>query len=219
MRTGSATRPAPLGVEFREVRFAISVGTGKLERMIPGVAYTKGRLLVATPPLDDPNFDRTVVYMIEHDDDGAVGVVLNRPSGIELPDVLDRWRDRLAQPACLYEGGPVETEALIALARRQGDVEDDEHQVAITDNLSSVDLSSDPALVTTAVDIRVFQGYSGWGPGQLDLEMAAGGWLVLDADDDDLFSSEPDTLWRRVLSRQPGRLAWLAEAPEDLSSN
>ncbi len=140
--------------------------------MIPGLGYTKGRLLVATPPLDDPNFDRTVVYMIEHDDEGAVGVVLNRPSGIELPDVLDRWNDRLASPGCLYEGGPVETEALIALARRQGELDaDDEHQVAITDNLASIDLSSDPALVTAAVDIRVFQGYSGWGPGQLDLEI------------------------------------------------
>jgi putative transcriptional regulator len=201
------------------VAFAIGARSGRLAVMIPVGLNTKGRLLVATPPLDDPNFDRTVVYMIEHDEAGAVGVVINRPSGLELPDVLDRWNERLATPGCLYEGGPVETEALIALARRRGEHADDEHQVAITDGLSSVDLSSDPTLVTDTGEIRVFQGYSGWGPGQLDLEIAAGGWLVLDPADDDLFSSQPETLWRRVLGRQPGRLAWLAAAPEDLSLN
>jgi putative transcriptional regulator len=210
-----------VGGEFARLRVVspIAAVTGRLAAMIPGETYTKGRLLVATPPLDDPNFDRTVVYVIEHDEGGAVGVVINRPSGIELPDVLDRWNDRLAEPGGLYEGGPVETEALIALGRLHGDITDDEHQVAITDRLTSIDLSSDPALVTDAGEIRVFQGYSGWGPGQLDLEIVAGGWLVLDATDDDMFSDEPEALWRRVLSRQPGRLAWLAEAPEDLSFN
>ena len=149
--------------------------------MIPVGLNTKGRLLVATPPLDDPNFDRTVVYMIEHDDGGRRrrgdqpserhraprrARPLERPARHSRLPVRgrpgrDRSTDRPRPP-------PAATDA------------DDEHQVAITDDLSSIDLSSDPTLVTDTGEIRVFQGYSGWGPGQLDLEIAAGGWLVLD---------------------------------------
>ncbi|MDQ3738090.1 MAG: YqgE/AlgH family protein [Actinomycetota bacterium] len=183
-------------------------------------AATKGRLLVATPPLDDPNFDRAVVFVIEHDDDGALGVVLNRPIGADLPGPLERWEDRLTAPDCLFEGGPVETHALIALGHRTpAGAAEDEHQVSLTATISSVDLSVDPALVTGVESLRVFQGYSGWGANQLDAEIAAGGWIVLDAVDDDVFTSEPGRLWRQVLGRQPGRLSWLAAAPDDLSLN
>lgn len=186
-------------------------------------AATKGRLLVATPPLDDPNFDRAVVFVIEHDDEAALGVVLNRPIGVELPVPLDRWEYRLTAPACLFEGGPVETNALIALGHRQpvaadGD-HDDEHLVPLTGTIASVDLSVDPALVSGLKSLRVFQGYSGWGANQLDAEIEAGGWVVLDATDGDVFTSEPGDLWRQVLARQPGRLSWLAAAPDDLSLN
>nr|MDQ3311262.1 YqgE/AlgH family protein [Actinomycetota bacterium] len=73
------------------------------------VATTRGRLLVATPPLDDPNFDRSVVFVLEHDDAGALGVVLNRVSDEPVPDALDRWQDRLTEPSMIFEGGPVET--------------------------------------------------------------------------------------------------------------
>ncbi len=186
-------------------------------------AATKGRLLVATPPLDDPNFDRAVVFVIEHDDDGALGVVLNRPIGVVLPGPLERWQDRLTAPACLFEGGPVETHALIALGHRSqravADHDDDEHHVLLTGTISSVDLSVDPALVTMLQSLRVFQGYSGWNANQLDAEIEAGGWIVLDAADGDVFTSEPGDLWRQVLARQSGRLSWLAGAPDDLSLN
>ena len=77
---------------------------------------TKGRLLVATPPLGDPNFDRSVVYMLEHTDDGAVGVVLNRPGPETVIEGLEAWMDRLSPPAVVFGGGPVELDALIALA-------------------------------------------------------------------------------------------------------
>lgn len=187
---------------------------------------TKGRLLVATPPLDDPNFDRSVVFILEHDDDGALGVVLNRPTDQELPGVLDRWEDHLTEPPCIFVGGPVETQALIALGWRRpssgaaadGDG-DDEHEIRLTSTISSIDLSVDPALVTGFQSVRVFQGYSGWGAEQLDHEIAAGGWMVLDAADDDVFTTAPTSLWRQVLSRQPGTLSWLAAAPDDLSMN
>lgn len=184
-------------------------------------AVTKGRLLVATPPLDDPNFDRAVVFVIEHDGDGALGVVLNRPIGVELPRPLEPWEDLLSAPDCLFEGGPVETHALIALGHRtsQSAGGDDDHQMPLTATISSVDLSADPALVTGVGSLRVFQGYSGWGASQLDVEIAAGGWIVVDALDDDVFTPEPGDLWRQVLARQPGRLSWLAGAPDDLSLN
>jgi putative transcriptional regulator len=182
---------------------------------------TKGRLLVATPPLEDPNFDRTVVFMLEHHDDGAIGVVINRPSVEALDEPLDRWTELQAAPTSIFAGGPVEPNALIALAATHAPLaESDEHLSPITGRIASADLTADPALVAPEVaGIRVFRGYAGWGPGQLEDEIAAGAWLVLDSETDDVFSDHPDELWRNVLRRQPGRLAWLADAPDDLSSN
>ncbi|MDO8362429.1 MAG: YqgE/AlgH family protein [Actinomycetota bacterium] len=178
----------------------------------------KGRLLVATPPLADPNFDRTVVYMLEHTADGAVGVVLNRPLDEPPPDALYAWEDHLTPPATIFQGGPVDLDALIALAHLDNPAEGAWSQV--TDMLGSIDLMLDPAEVATGVHrLRVFRGYSGWGAAQLDDEYAAGAWMVLPAEADDVFSPEPGDLWRTVLRRQGGRLAWLANAPDDLSAN
>ena len=98
--------------------------------------------------------------------------------------------------------------------------DDDEHLSPITESISSADLTADPAIVAAAVhEVRVFRGYAGWGPGQLDGEIESGAWLVLDSQPGDVFSNRPDELWRNVLRRQPGRLAWLANAPDDLSLN
>jgi len=182
---------------------------------------TKGRLLIATPPLADPNFDRSVVFMLEHHDEGAIGVVLNRPTIENLDEPLDRWSDLQSSPGSVFVGGPVETNALIALASVKSPVEDEsEHLSPIVGEIASADLTADPALVAAEVHgVRIFRGYSGWGPGQLEDEIEAGAWLVLDAETGDVFSDEPDELWRNVLRRQPGRLAWLANAPDDLRSN
>jgi putative transcriptional regulator len=189
--------------------------------VIPGSTPTKGRLLVATPPLEDPNFDRTVIYVLEHHDEGALGLVLNRPSLERLGEPLDGWVDLQTDPSLVFSGGPVETDALIALARTSRPLDDSgDHLAPLNGDIASADLAADPALVNTAINaLRVFRGYSGWGPGQLDDEIEAGAWLVLDPDPTDLFTSQPDDLWRRVLRRQPGRLAWLADAPDDLSAN
>ena len=189
--------------------------------MLPGALPTKGRLLVATPPLEDPHFDRTVVFVLEHHDDGAIGVVINRPSIESLDEPLDRWIDLQSAPSAVFSGGPVEENALIALAETTVVMlEGDEHLSPILGTIASADLSADPALVAAEVrGVRVFRGYAGWGPGQLEVEIEAGAWLVLDSEPGDIFSSEPDELWRTVLRRQPGRLAWLADAPDDLSSN
>ena len=190
--------------------------------MFPGALPTKGRLLVVTPPLEDPHFDRTVVFMLEHHDDGAIGVVINRPSFESLDEPLDRWIDLQSAPTSVFSGGPVEENALIALAETTGPLGEDggEHLSPITSTIASADLTADPALVAAEVrGVRVFRGYAGWGPGQLENEIEAGAWLVLDSEPGDVFSDDPDELWRTVLRRQGGRLAWLADAPDDLSSN
>jgi putative transcriptional regulator len=188
---------------------------------------TKGRLLLATPPLDDPNFDRTVIYVLEHHAEGALGLVLNRPSPEELGDALHAWSAMQSDPSLVFVGGPVEPDALIAIARvreplaASGDELDAEaHLAPLTGDLASADLAADPIDVMGSISaLRVFRGYAGWGPGQLDGEIEAGAWLVLDPEPGDLFTDSPDDLWRVVLARQPGRLAWLADAPDDLSAN
>jgi putative transcriptional regulator len=189
--------------------------------VIPGSTATKGRLLVATPPLEDPNFDRTVIYVLEHHVEGALGVVLNRPSEELLGEPLERWSDLQAMPQLVFEGGPVEPDALIALALANQPVVDATDELSpVAGRVASADLSTDPAFVAGAVSaVRVFRGYAGWGPTQLDAEIDAGAWLVLDADPDDVFTDHPAELWRTVLRRQGGRLAWLASAPDDLSAN
>jgi putative transcriptional regulator len=189
--------------------------------VIPGSTPTKGRLLVATPPLEDPNFDRTVIYVLEHHDEGALGLVLNRPSPEQLGEPLDGWVDLQTDPSLVFAGGPVETDALIALARTSQPLDDaGDHLAPLNGDIASADLAADPALVISSINaLRVFRGYSGWGPGQLEDEIEAGAWLVLDPDPSDLFTSDPSDLWRNVLRRQPGRLAWLAQAPDDLIAN
>jgi putative transcriptional regulator len=193
-----------------------------------GSTPTKGRLLLATPPLEDPNFDRTVIYVLEHHDEGALGLVLNRPSLEELGDALQPWSEMQSDPSLVFVGGPVEPDALIAIARVREPLAEpageddpgDRHLAPLSGDLASADLAADPLDVAASISaLRVFRGYAGWGPGQLDGEIEAGAWLVLDPEPTDLFTSDPDDLWRVVLRRQPGRLAWLASAPDDLSAN
>ncbi len=183
-----------------------------------GLASCRGKLLVATPPLTDPHFDRTVVYMLEHTTDGAVGVVLNRPTDEAAPGELYAWTDYMSPPSTLFDGGPVDAYALIALARLTGAVDGSWSQVA--EGLGSIDLMLDPYEVAQDVHaLRVFRGYSGWGARQLDDELSEGAWMVLEAELADVFCTAPADLWRTVLRRQGGRLAWVANAPDDLSAN
>jgi putative transcriptional regulator len=183
----------------------------------------RGKLLVATPELPDPNFARTVVLVLEHSDEGALGVVLNRPTDSSLVESLPRWADRAAPPAVVFVGGPVQPDAAIGLARRAAadtDEPDGGGFATLFDRLGTVDLELGPEEITPAVEaVRVFVGYSGWGPGQLDGELAAEGWYVCDADADDLWTAHPNDLWRAVLRRQPGPLRLVAGFPDDPSQN
>jgi putative transcriptional regulator len=183
------------------------------------VRFTKGQVLVATPPLVDPHFDRTVVFMVEHNDQGAFGLVLNRPSETQLVGVIPEWSSAANWPAVMFIGGPVQTDAVIALGLRRQQRSDGVGWVHITDSLGTVDLSRDPTDVGAVDGLRVFVGYSGWGPGQLDSELAANAWIVADADLADPFTAAPHELWRHVLGRQRGSIGWMRHFPDDVAVN
>ena len=188
---------------------------------VPGFvpSSVRGRLLVATPPLVDPNFDRTVVLVLEHSENGALGIIINRPSDRAVADVVPGWADLAGDPAVLFEGGPVEPEAVIALARGTSS-EATDGWAPLLGNVGTIDLLKEPYELGTAIDtVRLFAGYAGWGGGQLESELASGAWLLAEAADDDAFRADADGLWRSVLARQHGRLAWLANFPDDPSVN
>lgn len=180
----------------------------------------KGRLLVASPALLDPNFFRTVVLLVEHNDEGAAGVVLNRPSDRPLVDgPLEGWEDLAADPALVFVGGPVQPAAAVCLGRARPDVVPDGFE-PILDRLGVVDIGREAADLRPALDrIRVFAGYAGWGAGQLEGEIDEGAWYVLDADPEDALSQQPGGLWRFVLKRQGGHLALVANFPADPTMN
>lgn len=178
-----------------------------------------GRLLVATPRLLDPNFARTVILVLNHDDAGALGVVINRPSDLTVAEVLPVWSDAVALPRAIFSGGPVSRDSAIAVAVALGDGPPAGFQ-PVAAGYGLVDLDRQPAdVVPDLAGLRVFSGYAGWGSDQLEAEIGEGSWYVVPAEPADLVSSEPQTLWRRVLRRQPGELAYVSTFPDDPGMN
>jgi putative transcriptional regulator len=179
----------------------------------------RGRLLVATPTLSDPNFLRTVVLVLEHGDDGALGVVLNRPSETVVGQALPDWSGLASDPDVVFVGGPVGPDAAIGLARARSS-EHTDGWAPLFGPLGTIDLGRNPVdLLVDVQNLRVFAGYAGWSGGQFDGELDSGDWFVVDAAPDDVFTSEPDALWASVLRRQGGRLAMFATAPPHPSVN
>lgn len=181
----------------------------------------RGRLLVASPDLDDPNFARAVVLMLEHNREGALGLVLNRPTDRGLTEPLPSWAPIAAEPAVVFVGGPVQPEAAIGLGRRiEGTGSGGEGFAALFGDVGTVDLERPPDGVVPPVDrVRVFAGYAGWGPGQVEGELAADGWFVVDAEPSDPWARDADDLWREVLRRQRGPLRVFADFPTDPAQN
>jgi len=191
-----------------------------------------GRLLVATPVIGDPNFHRSVVLLLDHGDDGTIGVVINRPTDVGLRESMPGWEDLAAAPGVVFVGGPVEQAGAIGLGRpdlglgRDASLDlDGEAWSPVlgmggpAGPLATVDLTSDPDDLRGIEALRVFVGYAGWAPGQLDAELAQAAWIVAEAQPADLWSPDPEGLWARVLRRQGSTTAWLALHPVDPSTN
>jgi putative transcriptional regulator len=188
-----------------------------------GAEVAPGTLLVAAPGLHDPNFRRTVVYLIEHREQGSLGVVLNRPSEVTVRDVLPAWAPLSSAPPSVFVGGPVESETAICLAAvRTG------YDPAAVDGLITVRspvaqvvvLDRDPGpLAPVLRGLRVFAGYAGWDEGQLAGEIRRGDWYVVPALPDDVFTRREAGLWGHVLRRQGVPLSLLATYPTDVRQN
>lgn len=173
----------------------------------------RGRLLVAAPPLIDPNFRRTVVLIAEHTEEGALGVVLNRAADLEVGEAAPRLAGLVDPSERVFLGGPVEPSGLLVLA----EFEDVSEAVAVAlEDIGFIAGERPPSGVRRT---RAFAGHAGWAPGQLDGEVAAEGWIVEPAVRGDVFTEDPEGLWAAVLERKGGRYALLTRMPLDPSVN
>jgi putative AlgH/UPF0301 family transcriptional regulator len=181
-----------------------------------------GALLVAMPSLTDPTFAGSVVYVLDHSDSGTVGVVLGRPSQVEIHDVLSGWSELAVQPGVFHVGGPGETDTALCLGTAALPASDEDDGLRrVSGDVYLVDLDSDPDdIATQLTGLRVFAGYAGWSPGQLASEIAEGAWACVPGSAADVLSpTAGPALWRGVMGRQTGRLAVLSTAPADPTAN
>ncbi|MFI8927910.1 YqgE/AlgH family protein [Streptomyces sp. NPDC053474] len=196
------------------------------------VSSLTGRLLVATPALSDPNFDRAVVLLLDHDEEGSLGVVLNRPTPVGVGDILEGWGELAGAPGVVFQGGPVSLdsalgvavipgdEGAVARSRRRPGRDDPVGFRRVHGAIGLVDLEAPPELLAAALgSLRIFAGYAGWGPGQLEDELVEGAWYVVESEPGDVSSPDPERLWRSVLRRQRSELAMVATYPDDPSLN
>jgi putative AlgH/UPF0301 family transcriptional regulator len=211
--SGPPVRPA---MGLRRVPAVPTLSIGSLGDVRPG------SLLAAMPALTDPTFAGTVVYVLDHSDSGTLGVVLGRPSQVEIRDVLPGWCDLAVDPGVFHVGGPCETDTALCLALSPAAGVDPGGPLRrVAGDVYLVDLDSDPVdLEEEITGLRVFAGYAGWSPGQLATEIAEGAWACVPGRPDDVVGAHagPD-LWRGVMGRQTGRLAVLSTAPADPSAN
>lgn len=177
-----------------------------------------GRLLVAQPTMVDPNFHRTVVFVIDHGEDGAFGVVLNRPTATPVVAVLAEYAPIVAEPEVFFDGGPVGPDNVVGLGPDPVSVGRLVDLGSLVDVMNGTD-GSDGTDAQFPSQLRLFAGYAGWAPHQLDVEVAEGSWLVLDATSEDLFGPRPALLWETVLHRQGGPISRIALYPDDVSLN
>jgi putative transcriptional regulator len=179
------------------------------------VKSARGQLLIAGPTLIDPNFWRTVVLVVEHSEEGALGLVLNRPSETTVGDAVPELKELIDEDELVFIGGPVQPAAVIVLAR----FEDPDDSVLLSfDDVGVLGATSE---IETAgvVEARAFVGHAGWGAGQLDAELERGDWILEPATLQDALSSESRELWGSVLTRKGGSYALIARMPPDPSWN
>lgn len=181
-----------------------------------------GTLLLANTDLLEPTFRRSVIYIVEHNDEGTLGVVLNRPSETAVYNVLPQWAKLAAKPKTMFIGGPVKRDSALCLATLR--VGFDASAVPglrhVQGRIVMVDLDADPDLVEAAVEgVRIYAGYSGWSMGQLDGEIERDDWIVLSGLPSDVLVEPRVDLWARVLRRQPLPMSLLATHPIDVNRN
>ncbi len=172
----------------------------------------RGQLLVASPSLLDPNFRRSVVLVTEHTDEGAAGLVLNRPSPVEVADAVPQLEPLAADGGQIWFGGPVQQEAVLVLGEF---LDPDDAAVPLVGSLGFPSLSEPEDVLPLTTRHRVFAGYAGWGAGQLEAELSGEDWIVEEAIPDDAFTEEPGELWHDVLRRKGGVYELVARMPED----
>ncbi|MFT4042465.1 MAG: YqgE/AlgH family protein [Gordonia sp. (in: high G+C Gram-positive bacteria)] len=181
-----------------------------------------GTLLIASTDLYESMFARTVIYIIEHNDAGSLGVILNRMSQTAVHNLLPRWTDLAASPQALFIGGPVKQDAALCLGVVGHGVDIEEYPALrpVAGRVVLVDLDEDPEKLRGVLDgVRVFAGYSGWGIGQLDAELHQDSWLLASALPRDLLAPPAVDVWADVVRRQPWPLPLLATYPVDVSQN
>jgi len=183
--------------------------------------YSTGKLLVATPRTVGEIFGRSVVLVLQHDEGGAQGVVLNRPLAAPVSAVLPDWQAYVTDPPTVFQGGPVAMDSALGLVTVPGDKQEEPMGVRLLfGGIGIVDLDAPPVVVMPEVaGLRIFAGYAGWSAGQLEHEIRDGGWYVVESEARDAFNPEPETLWTTVLRRQRGNLALVASFPEDPTMN
>lgn len=177
----------------------------------------RGKLLVASPALGDPNFARSVVFITEHSAEGAMGIVLDKPSETAVSELAPQLDEVAGPDAPVYVGGPVQPAALIVLAEFSDPAA--AAWIVVADvGFASAFVEMDD-LARSVRRARVYAGYSGWGPGQLEAEMEVDSWIVEAPLPPELFPDEPEALWGAVLARKGGQYALVARMPADPSMN
>jgi putative transcriptional regulator len=179
------------------------------------VSSLQGHLLLAGPGLVDPNFWRTVVLLGEHSDEGALGVVLNRASETTVSEAVPELAELAEDMGAVHLGGPVQPSAIVVLA----DFVEPEAGSLVLESIGFLPSEVDPATLGELRRARVYAGYAGWGPGQLESELAEGSWIVEPAIPEDVFTDDPDGLWSAVLRRKGGPFSVLASMPPDPNRN
>jgi putative transcriptional regulator len=179
------------------------------------VDYLQGKLIVSSPSLIDPNFRKTVVLIAHHDEEGAMGLVLSRPSDVAAAEAVPVLDGLPGADDPVFVGGPVQPEAFMVLAEFE-DV--DQAAAPIMDGVGFMPADAEPGELAIK-RLRLFAGYSGWGSGQLEDELAEDSWIVVDAAADDAFADDPDELWRTVLQRKGGAFALMENMPFDPGLN
>jgi len=178
-----------------------------------------GNLLISSVGIDSGYFTRSVVLVIDHDDSGTLGVVLNQFAEPRLDSVLPQWADLVSEPRVLFSGGPVSRNGAICLASPLADEEPPGYR-PVVGRIGLLHLDTPVEIVAGAyADLRIFAGYAGWEAGQLAGELAMDMWWVVDARYDDVFGDRPEGLWQQCLRRQPGEIAFFSTWTDDPERN